>query len=267
MHNQLVKIGLDQKAAAVYVACLKHGKVTPTKLAAVTGVKRTSLYPILTMLTEKGLLFSKTFSKRKHYCPYPPHRAMEAVTAEATLQADQVAQSAKQLTKQLESISKRTHVDITSGAALFTGPSGIRELVQKILDQQQDIYWIGSSNIFLQLPQEQQREMFQKLSVKRMDAGTTAYAISDRNFTTSTYFHGGSPRFRQLQVVELPADLRSMIMVTGDLCGFIKLEGSSLKAAMLEDADYATICECTLKLLWDVLAKSKTANFPDLVKN
>lgn len=253
LQNEIEKIGLNEYESRVYLACLENPKMTPSKLSTITNIKRTSLYPILQGLLDKNFIYQKVYLKKKYIFAHSPKHAMEGVARQAKKHADNVAISAEKLIKKLEHRVGQKTYGVSSEATFFSGRPGVRELVQKVLDEKKDIYWLGQSKIFLDLNKDQQRELFQRLSVKRMDDGTTAYAMTDKAFETSFYFHGGSAKFRQLRTLDLPKSLNAMIVVTGDLCGFVKSFDNKSQSVIFRDADYANILRFTLQLIWETL--------------
>ena len=64
--QKLQNIGLSEKGANVYLASLKLGEATVLSLAKHSGVKRTSIYYVLSELKELGAL-SETKRQKKIY--------------------------------------------------------------------------------------------------------------------------------------------------------------------------------------------------------
>ncbi|NQU83264.1 MAG: hypothetical protein HQ536_00985 [Parcubacteria group bacterium] len=56
IYNLFDKLGLNQKEAKVYMACLELGSGTVKELSEKSGVKRTSIYNFLEELKQKGLI-------------------------------------------------------------------------------------------------------------------------------------------------------------------------------------------------------------------
>ncbi|KKR04067.1 MAG: Transcriptional regulator, TrmB [Parcubacteria group bacterium GW2011_GWC2_39_14] len=54
--TQLKQLGIEEKQARVYLACLEMGKATVQDLAQKSGVKRTSIYNFLEELKQSGLV-------------------------------------------------------------------------------------------------------------------------------------------------------------------------------------------------------------------
>ncbi len=255
IQNDLKKIGLNEQEILTYLTCLRHPKTTPSKLAIITNIKRTTLYPILQKLLDINLIYKKVLLKKKYLYAHPPKQGMQSVSKNAYMQAEDIAKITERLVEKLESNIGQYSPKSDSGAIFLSGKPGVRDLVQRVLDEKQNIYWIGPSKLFLDLDKNQQRELFQRLSVKRMDNGTTAFAMTDKKFESSTYFHGGKESYRQLRTLTLPDSMNAMIVVTGNLCGFVKSFGNKLEAVIFTDTEYAEIIKFVLQILWSSLKK------------
>lgn len=166
-------------------------------------------------------------------------------------QAESISLVAEALAKSLEKIAGAGSLSTKDGVVFFKGKQGVRDLFDRVLAEQSDLYWLGPSKLFSGLDQDRQREMFQLLSVRRMDSTTTAFAISDEEFKTNFYFHGGSSSFRQLRTVEFLSETKALVVVTGNLCGFVKPFGKDAEAVLFEDVMYADIIRFSLRLVWN----------------
>ncbi len=70
--QKLQNIGLSEKGANVYLASLKLGEATVLSLAKHSGVKRTSIYYVLSELKELGALSETKRQKKIYYIPAEP---------------------------------------------------------------------------------------------------------------------------------------------------------------------------------------------------
>lgn len=59
-------LGMDEKSARIYLACLELGEATVQQIAERAKLKRTTLYYIIDELVERRILF-KTLRKKKNY--------------------------------------------------------------------------------------------------------------------------------------------------------------------------------------------------------
>ena len=78
MHNNLINIlkdlGLSDHESAVYLASLSLGPSTVSKIAQNSGVKRTSVYPLVDSLKQKGLINIELQGWKKLYAAESPEK-------------------------------------------------------------------------------------------------------------------------------------------------------------------------------------------------
>jgi sugar-specific transcriptional regulator TrmB len=65
--NQLKELGLTDNEVRIYLVLLKHGLLTPYKLAEHTGLHRGYIYDSLERMQEKGIVNMLTKDKKKHF--------------------------------------------------------------------------------------------------------------------------------------------------------------------------------------------------------
>ena len=80
-------LGLSDKAAKVYLACLELGEATVATLGKRSGVKRTSIYYVLEELREFGALLETKRNKKVFYVPEDPH-ALLAISREKIMETE-----------------------------------------------------------------------------------------------------------------------------------------------------------------------------------
>ena len=73
MINGLLKtLGFNDKETEVYLAVLKHGKITPGSLASAVNLKRTTVYIIAKELVKKGIIAEDLGSANLYLLAKPP---------------------------------------------------------------------------------------------------------------------------------------------------------------------------------------------------
>lgn len=75
--QQLETIGLPEQEAVIYHSLLHHGSMGLQAIARKTGIRRTTIYPYVQSLIEKGILASSTKGKRTVYSPVSPVRLLQ----------------------------------------------------------------------------------------------------------------------------------------------------------------------------------------------
>jgi len=68
----LKQIGLEEKQAKIYLACLELGETTVVEIARKTGVKRTTVYENITEMISSGIIKTSARGKRKTFLAISP---------------------------------------------------------------------------------------------------------------------------------------------------------------------------------------------------
>jgi HTH-type transcriptional regulator, sugar sensing transcriptional regulator len=68
----LEQLGIEDKKADVYLACLEMGGATAYLIAKKTGLKRPTVYDIMNQLMKEGLVFKSIKGKIKYFSPADP---------------------------------------------------------------------------------------------------------------------------------------------------------------------------------------------------
>jgi sugar-specific transcriptional regulator TrmB len=72
----LEELGLSPNEAKVYFASLQSGPASVTEVARASGVKRTTVYSVLTSLAEKGLVAKEVHKFRQRFVPREPNELL-----------------------------------------------------------------------------------------------------------------------------------------------------------------------------------------------
>ena len=73
----IMNLGFSEKAARVYVASLELGEATVQELAKQSKLKRTTVYYVLSELTERGALLLTKRNKKWYYLPAEPREVIK----------------------------------------------------------------------------------------------------------------------------------------------------------------------------------------------
>lgn len=73
----LLSIGLNEKEAKIYLACLQVGPGTVYQIAKLADLKRPNIYVLISGLVQKGLVSAKISGKKTIYTALPPRRLLE----------------------------------------------------------------------------------------------------------------------------------------------------------------------------------------------
>lgn len=110
----LKNLGFSEKEVHIYMALLELGDASYTDLARASGIKRTTLYPIIDDLRERGIV--RYLVDQRHLAATPPEELFQQLQANA-LQFHRLLPQLKVLGKKQRSISR---------VQFFNGTAGIK---------------------------------------------------------------------------------------------------------------------------------------------
>ena len=147
--NLLLKLGLEQKAAEIYLTVLKSGPSSLRKIAERSGINRGTVYNILKDLLARGLVEQFDKEKKQHFVASDPEKLLE----ELKRQEVELAQSKQAVTNLLPEL-KSLYNDAGNKPKVqyFEGPKGVKNILQdllgtlKALPEQQRLYQVYSSD-------------------------------------------------------------------------------------------------------------------------
>ncbi len=76
--TRLEQLGLSAAEAGIYLTLLRNGPLSASAIAAATDIPRTSVYPGLSSLADKGLI-EESAGHRGRFSPLPPQTALPAL--------------------------------------------------------------------------------------------------------------------------------------------------------------------------------------------
>lgn len=149
----LEDLGLSNTESNVYLALLELGSVTANKIAERSGIHRRTVYDVLEILIEKGLVSFIVESNRKYYQAETPERFL-----------DILKEKEKELKKVLpDLLEKRKLSKELQEVTVYRGKKGLKNIYELMLKTRQTINIFGSSGKF----KEVLGEIFYKQWMKR----------------------------------------------------------------------------------------------------
>lgn len=101
---KLVKLGLSELEARVYISLLQKNNFSATEIASITNINRTQTYDILSKLVKKGLCTEIRGNKKK-YIAVDPEKVLSALEKEL----EKKKKIASELSSQLSEIYNGSH--------------------------------------------------------------------------------------------------------------------------------------------------------------
>lgn len=246
LKNDLQNIGLGDKEARIYLACLELGPTNIQNIAEKADIKRSTVYEILESLKEKGLMHVTTKGKRKLYLASEPENLLRTIKEkEKTL---------KEILPQLKSIN---NVGFTKPKITFyEGKEGIREIYMEALKSSTNSAdWISPMANLLEASGEEWMAKYVELKAK-MNYWIRSIHISDNINETYKYQDPTTfeKTFRKVRFSPKETSIPSTIGIYDNKVAVLssKKEGFGF---IIESEEYAKSMHELYSLLWD---KSKT---------
>lgn len=128
--NLLLKLGLEQKTAEIYLTVLKLGPSSLRKIAEAAGMNRGTAYNILKELSTRGLVQQFDKEKKQHFLASDPEKLLEEIER----QESSLAQSKKSVQELLPEL-KSLYNDAGNKPKVqyFEGRKGVKNILQDLL--------------------------------------------------------------------------------------------------------------------------------------
>ncbi|MFA6183918.1 MAG: helix-turn-helix domain-containing protein [Parcubacteria group bacterium] len=133
LKNELADFGLNQKESKVYLALLELGEASVLSIAQKSGLKRTSVYNLLEVLKERGLVGTVSKRKKQNYFAQNPKK-IESELEEKQLKLKKIMP---------ELLSLANLIDKKPKIQYFEGVGGIKSILDDELasNQHEFIGW------------------------------------------------------------------------------------------------------------------------------
>lgn len=241
---------LNEKEVLVYQACIGKKPLNPTQLSRLTGIKRTTIYLVLEELKKKGLIIENIKGKKRNINVSTPETLRHLVIEEQ----ERIKEKSKMISNiipLLENLQKIKGVE--TEVEILEGKSGAVIILEKILQQKKDIYWLGSLDTILQIIDEER--LYRVFTWRRMDTKTTSYAISDRKILSNKKFGEKIEGFRQFRFLPESFKTPALVVLFGNSIGLVRVREMDLKIILVKDENIFEIMKFMFDTLWETLPK------------
>ncbi len=248
LQNELFSIGLSNKEARIYLACLELGPTNIQNIANKTNIKRSTVYETLENLKEKSLMHVTTKGKRKQYLASEPENLLQTIKEKE--------RALKEILPQLKSINNIGFAK--PKITFYEGKEGLRDIYMEALKSStNNADWISPMKSVLETVGIEWMEHYVELKVKKnywirsihvSDLLIDSYKYQDpATFEKTLRDVRFSPKNMQIpNAIGIYDNKVAVLSSRKEGFGFI-----------IESEDYAQSMRELYSLLWD---KSKTWN-------
>ena len=174
----LVRAGLSEVQAKIYLYLIRHGQSTPTEVATGLDENRTTVYSALERLEKLGIVAQKDRGKVSAYVPSHPS-VLEGITEKRLRSA---ARQAKNLEANLPSlINYYNEYQSEPGATTFYGQEGVKMIWDKVIETKKPYYFVRS-----RYDEVADMEALEEFKNARVEAGIVSEDITPSEFATQS---------------------------------------------------------------------------------
>lgn len=246
MKELLKQLGLEEKEIEIYLACLSKQFNTPTDIAKQSGIKRSTVYFYLEKLIDKGLITYNIRGTKKY---------IKALPVRSTL-LQYVKKNKENLSQQEKTIEKLPIDEIVrfqnnqTNVYSYEGRAGVKLVIDKILAEKKDIYWLGSIDTILGVIDEQR--LYKFFTIKRMSQNTSAFALTDKKILNYAKFSEMLGNFRAFKFIDGDFKIPALLILFEGVICIISTEGS-IKTVLIEDKLMYQIIYFLFHSYWNLL--------------
>jgi sugar-specific transcriptional regulator TrmB len=172
----LQEIGLSEKEAQVYLALLQVDNESIQDLAKRSGINRTTVYPVLETLENKGLVSEVQVGKKVHYEAAPPER-LETFVERQKVVLQERSERLKDVIPQIKSVQREEGERPV--IKFFEGRDGAISAYEEFYSFDDSIskdgYFILNSDLLSQVFTEKEFEKFRKIRQGKNINATVIY--------------------------------------------------------------------------------------------
>jgi predicted transcriptional regulator len=244
--NQLQQLGLNENEAKTYIALLRLGQANISRLSSELSVPRTTLYYSIEGLKLKGFAFQRMTGKKRLFSARSPEFLSKK--AKSRLEsAKEVNNKAEDLINSLKKIAKdpSSHSQVSH----FEGKESVWEVFEIILRSNQDSYWFGFGQTFLE---NYDFEFFvNNFSKKRRQFGRTkSFNVLPPSESALKIARRGETDFQEFRFLQPGQNFNAGMCIFGNKIAIFSHD-SGLSATLIESIAVVEITKTMFQMIWD----------------
>ena len=164
VNHTLLELGFDQKEIQVYLAMLKIGEASVTKISQETGIERTLIYYIIDKLMNKGMASFKLRNNVKYYTATSPEKILE--------DAKEREKSFRNILPYLIDLQKQDYEEPVK-VDIYKGDAGLQACLNDLFKCTKEVMVLGEQGQF----QTSSSVIFKQYMRKLIETGTKEKVI------------------------------------------------------------------------------------------
>ncbi|MEK7218020.1 MAG: helix-turn-helix domain-containing protein [Patescibacteria group bacterium] len=242
MIAELLRLGLTDEEARIYLACLEINGGPASVIARKAGVHRVSCYHTLENLLEKRLLSQHTKNGVKNFSPEPPE-TLERLAAEKVSLAHRLLPELKSLQS---SLGFRPRI------RTYEGREGVERIFSESLGAGREI--LGYTD--LKSVTEFFPEFFREYTRERLKRGIKTRYLSPNTVSSVHVIDPFLPKKSDPNLIEIllvnkeQFPFENEILIFGNTVGIVSLKRDELLGLLVESATLSKTMKAVFDLAW-----------------
>lgn len=240
----ILRAGLNEKQARVYLACLELGKAKVPEIARKAEVKRTTAYGILDELTRWGLVSHVFRGRLKFFTAQDPRTLVDLLESNK--------KAVEHILPGLTALFATHH--LRPRLQFFEGREGIKRIYEDtLMCRSKKILQIVRVRDFIDFPGG---DFSKEYIRRRAEAGITAYALHPKSGDMHDATYGEESERWKRHVRYLPPSMfyASMIMIYDHKVVMISTKAENF-GFIIESKEFANTLRAYFEFLWGVGSK------------
>lgn len=187
LEKYLQEIGLSEKESQIYLALLEVDSESIQDISKKTGINRTTVYPVLESLAQKGLVGEIQDGKKTLYQAAAPERLETFVERQKVL-LDEKSKRLKDIIPQIKGIQRKEGERPV--IKFFEGRDGVisayEEFYSSLEGAEQDGYLIYNRDLLDKTYSKDEQENFYRIRAAKKVTPTSVYNNKEGDFVFST---------------------------------------------------------------------------------
>ncbi len=242
MLTELLKLGLTQEEAKVYLACLEISGGPVSIIARKAGVNRVSCYHTLENLLERRLLSQYNKNGVRCFAPEPPEQVVKLAEERVTI--------AKVLLPELKSLA--SSLAFKPKIRFYEGQDGVEKVFTESLAAEGEI--LGYTN--LKLVTEFFPSFFRQYTATRLKKGIKTRYLSPTTVDSVRVLDPFLPPKSDPNLIEIllvnkdQFPFGNEVLIFNDSVGIVSLNKDELLGLIVESATFARTMKAVFDLAW-----------------
>jgi len=232
----LQNLGLNEKEAKVYLACLELGSATVQEVSDKAGVKRTSVYNFLEDMKARGFITEVKYGKRILLTAEDPHTLLK--------KADEQKKQLEELLPEFLSIYNLQ--GSKPKVKFYQGVEGLKRIYEDTLKHGGSIYLVSD---YERMFETIEPDWMWDYATRRMGKGIKAFSIAKESARGLEVKNRDSKHLRETRFVK-EVDFETEINIYGDKIALLSFR-RPYAGVIIEDRAIAQ----TLKSMWKIIWK------------